>query len=116
MSSNPHKKRNIIDLTNVPDPDSEKAITDKYKKLLYFKYLRGDLTDIELGYFRVNEDWHEEMRGKFSIDLLMEEEIIKFLDKDKQFKKFDASIVEDVIEVIRIKNMSVEDTMAYCGL
>lgn len=116
MSSNPLKKRAIIDLTTVADSDTEKAIIDNYKKLLYFKYLRDDLSDIELGYFRVNETWHDEMRGKYSIDLLMEEEIIKFLAKDKQLKKFDASIVEDVIEVIRIKHMTVEETMAYCGL
>jgi hypothetical protein len=58
----------------------------------------------------------EAMRTRYDMNKEKEEEVIEFLSNTKQDRIRDLDMVEDVIEVIRIKNMTEEEVLAYCGV
>jgi len=110
MSSN----RRVVDLTQ--PKMNEKKITEAYAQLLYFKYLLSTMDDTERDYLGDNPEWMEAMRTRYDMNKEKEEEVIEFLSNTKQDRIRDLDMVEDVIEVIRIKNMTEEEVLAYCGV
>lgn len=105
--------RRVVDLT---EPKmNEKKITEAYAQLLYFKYLLSTMSEVEEDYLGENPEWMEAMRGRYDMNPEKEQEIIEFFTNNKQAVR-NLDMVEDVIEVFRIKHMTHEETLAYCGL